>query len=221
MLVDGYASFRQALAFMLEREPDLMVTAQVGTIAEALTFVRHANRDTPIDLAVVGLRLPDGDGPDIVNQLHDVAVRHRRNLKILVVTEIADRVALARAVEAGAVGALQKTMNIDEMIDAIRRVAAGDEVIPPREIVQLLRLAARQRAADQAAQHALAKLTPREFEVLRELACGYNDREIAARLTISHDTVRTHMVNILRKLGVESRLQALVFAVRHGAVTIQ
>jgi DNA-binding NarL/FixJ family response regulator len=221
MLVDIHTVFRQALAVIINSEPDLTVTAQAGTIVDALALVRHAGADTPVDLALVGLRLPDGDGPDLVHQLHDAVARRDRPLKIVVLTESTDRVAIARAVEAGAICVLHKTMTIDEIIAAIRRVAAGEEMLSPHEIVKFLRLAARQRAADQAAQQALGRLTPREFEVLRQLACGYNDRQIAECLTISHDTVRTHMVNVLNKLGVESRLQALVFAVRHGAVAIE
>jgi DNA-binding NarL/FixJ family response regulator len=221
MLVDIHTAFRQALAVIIDREPDLTVTAQASTIVEALASIRHAAPSAPVDLAVVGLRLPDGDGPDLVRQLHDAALRYHRPLKIVVLTDTTDRVQIARAVEAGAVCTLHKTMSIGEVIGVIRRVAAGEEIISPREVVQLLRLAARQRAADLAAEQALARLTPREFEVLRQLACGYTDRDIADHLTISRETVRTHMVNILHKLGVESRLQALVFAVRHGAVVIE
>ena len=84
----------------------------------------------------------------------------------------------------------------------------------------MLRLATRHREQDREALVAASRLTPREREVLRALAKGLNDKEIAQHLYISTETARTHMVNILAKLGVESRLQALVFAVRHGLVTI-
>jgi DNA-binding NarL/FixJ family response regulator len=82
-------------------------------------------------------------------------------------------------------------------------------------------LVGQQREQDRAAQQALARLTPREREVLQALADGLNDKEIALRLKISTETARSHMVNILGKLGVDSRLQALVFAVRHGAIKIR
>ena len=85
----------------------------------------------------------------------------------------------------------------------------------------MLRLAARQRERDREALAAARRLTPREREVLQGLAAGLGDKEIAQRLYISTETARTHMVNILAKLGVETRLQALVFAVRHGLVTIE
>ena len=85
----------------------------------------------------------------------------------------------------------------------------------------MLRLATQQRERDREALAAASRLTPREREVLQGLAAGLGDKEIAQRLYISTETARTHMVNILAKLGVESRLQALVFAVRHGLVTIE
>jgi DNA-binding NarL/FixJ family response regulator len=96
----------------------------------------------------------------------------------------------------------------------------GEQLLELSEVVELLRIAGRRREQDRSAQVVISRLTRREREVLQALADGLNDREIAERLHISTETVRTHMVNILRKLGVDSRLQALVFAARHGIVKI-
>jgi RNA polymerase sigma factor (sigma-70 family) len=211
LLVDDHASFRQPLAFLLSREPDITVAGQAGTLAEARRLLRD------IDVAVIDLALPDGDGVALIEELRAVNPR----AAALVLTASTDRRHLARAVEAGAVGVLHKSAEVVKIIAAIRRLGAGEWLLTPREIVELLRLAGQQREQCREAEAALARLTAREREVLQALADGLSDREIAARLHISSETVRTHMSNILSKLGVQSRLQALVFALRHGAVTIK
>lgn len=211
LLVDDHASFRQPLAFMLKREPDFMVVGQAGSLAEARALLNEE-----IDVAVVDLVLPDGNGATLVRDLRAVNPQSQ----ILVLTASVDRRDLARAVEAGASAVMNKSARIDEIISAIRSLNAGEQLMSPRELVDLLRLAVQQREQDRDAELALGRLTPREREVLQALAEGLNDREIGQQLHVSTETVRTHMVNILGKLGVESRLQALVYAVRHGAVTI-
>ncbi len=211
LLVDDHASFRQPLAFMLNREPDLTVVAQAGSLAEARGLLNEE-----IDVAVVDLVLPDGNGVTLVRDLR-AANSHSQ---VLVLTASVDRRDLARAVEAGASGVMNKSASIEEIISAIRGLSGGEQLMSPRELVDLLRLAVQQREQDRDAELALGRLTPREREVLQALAEGLNDREIGQQLHVSTETVRTHMVNILGKLGVESRLQALVYALRHGAVTI-
>ena len=212
MLVDDHASFRQPLAFMLDREPDMTVVGQAGTLAEA----RRKLRGAEVDVAVVDLDLPDGDGSQLIK---DVRATNPDGM-VLILTASSSRRDLARTVEAGAAGALHKSIGIQEIIGAVRRLAAGEQLFSPAEVVGMLRLAGQQREEDRFAREALDRLTPRERDVLQALADGLNDKEIARRLSISTETVRTHMVNILAKLNVDSRLQALVFAVRHGVVTI-
>lgn len=211
LLVDDHASFRQPLAFMLNREPDFTVVAQAGSLDEARGLLNEE-----VDVAVVDLVLPDGNGATLVRDLR-AANSHSQ---VLVLTASVDRRDLARAVEAGASGVMNKSAAIEEIISAIRGLSAGEQLMSPRELVDLLRLAVQQREEDRDAELALGRLTPREREVLQALAEGLNDREIGQQLHVSTETVRTHMVNILGKLGVESRLQALVYALRHGAVTI-
>jgi DNA-binding NarL/FixJ family response regulator len=211
LLIDDHASFRQPLAFMLEREPDITVVGQAGTLAEARGLLHGA------DIAVIDLALPDGNGMQLIKELHSASPQSQA----LVLTGRGAPVDFARAVEAGAAGVLQKSVGISDIIDAVRRLHAGESLLSPQETIALLRLAARQREHDREALAAARRLTPREREVLQGLAAGLGDKEIAQRLYISTETARTHMVNILAKLGVETRLQALVFAVRHGLVTIE
>jgi RNA polymerase sigma factor (sigma-70 family) len=138
----------------------------------------------------------------------------------LVLTADADRKAHARAVEAGAAGVLHKTVSISDVVDGVRHLLAGESLLSQNETVELLRLADRDREQNKEAQRAISSLTPREREVLQALTDGLSDKEIAECLYVSSGTVRNHVISILRKLNVHSRLQALVFAVRHGAVEI-
>ena len=211
LLVDDHAAFRQPLAFMLEREPDITVVGQAGTLAEARGLLHG------VDVALIDLALPDGNGIQLIKELHGASPHSQA----LVLTGRADPVEYAQAVEAGAAGMLQKAVGISDIIDAVRRLQAGESLLSPQETIALLRLAARQREHDREAAAAARGLTPREREVLQGLAAGLGDKEIAQRLYISTETARTHMVNILAKLGVDTRLQALVFAVRHGLVRIE
>ena len=211
LLVDDHSSFRQPLAFMLDREPDITVVGQAGTLAEAESLKADA------DIAVVDLDLPDGSGVDLIRDLRIV----NPHAAVLVLTASTNRDELAHAVEAGAAGVLHKSARITEIVDGLRRLAGGESLLSHAEMIELLRLATRRREEDREAQFALGQLTAREREVLASLAEGLTDKEIAQRLHVSTQTVRTHMVNILSKLGVNSRLQALVFAIRHGAVTVE
>ncbi len=210
LLVDDHASFRQPLAFMMDREPDFTVVAHAGSLAEARRVLQG------VDVALVDLELPDGNGVDIIRELRAANPQGM----VLVLSAVTDRVQHAQAVEAGAAGVVHKSARISEIIDAVRRLSQGEHLLSPGEVIEMLRLVGEQRERGREAQSALARLTRREREVLQALADGLNDKEIAERLQISAETARTHMVNILAKLGVDSRLQALVFAIRHGAVTI-
>ncbi|MBW3633592.1 MAG: response regulator transcription factor [Chloroflexi bacterium] len=215
LLVDDHASARQPLAILLDREPDVTVVAQAGSLVEA----RAALAETAIDIAVVDLGLPDGDGVEFVADLRAA----NPDAAVLVLTSETDRQHLARAVEAGASAVLNKAAALDEILGAVRRLASGEPLLSGRELlelVELLRLAGRERQQERDAKAALDRLTPREREILQLLAEGLSDKEIAARLYLSGKTVRSHVASILAKLGVESRLQALVFALRQGAVNI-
>ena len=211
LLVDDHAAFRQPLAFMLEREPDLTVSQQAESVAE----VKQSLAD--YDVAIVDLVLPDGNGIDLVRNLRTANPRG----SVVVLTASADHASRALAVEAGAAGLLHKSASLPDIIETIRRLGRGEQLLSLEETIELLRDAGQHRERDRAAQQALAQLTHREREVLQTLTKGMTDREIGEHLNISSETVRTHMVNILHKLGVDSRLQALVFAARHGAVTIE
>jgi len=212
LLVDDHASFRQPLAFVIGRQEGITVVAQAGSLAEA----RRAMVDRPVDVAVVDLGLPDGDGVELVRDVRE----SNPEGAVLVLTSVTDRGHLARAVEAGASGVLHKSCAIQSIVDAVRRLAVGEILFSPMEAIELLGLADRQREDDERAGTMIGRLTRRERDMLQGLADGLDNEAIAARLNISVETVRTHMVNLLHKLSVETRLQALIFAVRHRLVDV-
>jgi DNA-binding NarL/FixJ family response regulator len=212
-LVDDHTAFRQPLAFMLGREPDITVVAQAGSVAEARLLLR----DVPADIAVVDLDLGDGNGMDLIPEIRAI----NPDGHVLVLTASANNEDLARAVSEGASGILHKSTGVDEIIDAVRRLSQGESIVDPAEMMRLLRYATRQHTEQNQSRAIADALTPREREILNALAEGLSDKEIAEKLSVSTQTARTHMVNILAKLGVNSRLQALVFAVRHGLVEIR
>lgn len=212
MLVDDHVSFRQPLAFMLGWEPDLRIVSQAGTLAEARGLLLDA--DSAVDVAVVDLDLPDGLGIDLV----DVLRRAHKSAVVLVLSAHSDEGRRARAIEAGAAGIMHKSSPVEEILDAIRRLWRGDQLLSQREVVEALRLVRRERERDHEARLMIEKLTPKEREVLQALAEGLSDKGIADRLYVGVGTIRTHVRSILAKLEVQSRLQALVFAVRHGLV---
>lgn len=217
MLVDDHTSFRQPLAFMLEREPDLTVVAQAGSLAEAREVLREAHEDGPgVDVAIVDLELPDGFGTEFVAEL----LADDPDVHVLVLSAFSDKGTLALAVEAGAAGVLHKSSRIDDITDAVRRLRSGEQLLSQREVIEAVRYVSRTRSEAREAQLMVAKLTPRERDVLQALAEGLSDKEIAERLYVGIGTVRSHTTSLLSKLEVRSRLQALVFAVRHGLVEI-
>ncbi len=213
LLVEDHASFRQTLAYVFDQQPDFQVVAQAGTLAEA----RKGMDGSEADLGVIDLALPDGVGTGLISELREA----NPHFAALVLTASLDRAEHARAVEAGAAGVLHKSADVDDILDATRRLGEGETLLSQNELVALLRLAGQNREEELEARASIEQITPREQDVLRSLAEGLSNKEIAAKLHMSVDTERTHMMNILNKLGVHSRIQALLFAARHGLIEIR
>jgi DNA-binding NarL/FixJ family response regulator len=213
VLVEDHASFRQTLALVFDQEPEFEVVAQAGSLGEA----RRVMRGREADLGVIDLALPDGEGLELIEDLREA----NPLFAALVLTASLDRADHARAVEAGAAGVLHKSADVDEIMDAARRLAAGETLISPEELGEMLRLAGESREEEREARASIEQLTRREIQVLEALAEGLTNKEIAERLHMSVDTERTHMMNILTKLGVHSRLQALLFAARYGLIELR
>ncbi len=213
LLVEDHASFRQTLAFVFDRESEFEVVAQAGSLAEA----RQVIDGLEVDLGVMDLSLPDGEGVELIKDLRAA----NPQFAALVLTASLDRAEHARAVESGAAGILHKSAGVEEIMEATRRLAEDETLLSQEELIDLLRLAGQSREEEREARASIEQITPREREVLQALAEGLSNKEIAAKLHVSVDTERTHMMNILNKLNVHSRLQALLFAARHGIVEIR
>jgi PAS domain S-box-containing protein len=210
LLVEDHSSFREAAASVFEREPGFEVVGQAGSLVEARQMLDG------VDVAIIDLGLPDGYGGELIKELRGA----NPQAQALVLSASLERTQLARAVEFGAAGILHKSVTMEEVVEAVRRLRAAETLLPPEEVVELLRFAGSHREQEQEARQAIAQLTPREKEVLQALADGLDGKQIAEQLHISVQTERNHVTSILAKLGVHSRLQALVFALRYGIVQI-
>lgn len=208
LLVDDHPTSRESLAMLLDLQPDMRVVGQAGTLAESRKLLSEG---LDFDMALIDLDLPDGDGADLIQEI----CRGATVAAVLVLTASTDRRDYARAVEAGAVHVLNKSTRTAELIEAIRDIRAGKVLLDPAETAELLRLAGEHRTRQSEERAALNRLTPREREVLRLMAEGLDNQAIADRLFIGVETTRTHVARLLRKLEVDSRLQAILLAFRH------
>ena len=172
--------------------------------------------DAAVDVAVLDLGLPDGAGEELLPLLRAACPR----AAALVLTYFSDQERLAHAVEAGVSGVLHKSASFETVVDAVRRLDAGEQLLSLHDVITALRLVDEERQREREAQLACERLTDREREVLQALAEGLCDKEIAARLSVSPATIRSHVTSILAKLEATSRLQAVVLAARYGLVQI-
>jgi len=210
LLVDDHTAFREALALICSIEEDISVISQAGSIAEARKYLQSVN------LVLLDLGLPDGNGVDFVREIKS----SNPACHVLVLTGSMNKLDLARAIDPGADGVMLKLSRVQDIIQAIRCISAGGSIHSPQEIAELLLLAGRARIEDANARDKIGQLTDREREILQAIAEGLSDKEIAARFNITVDTAHKHANNILRKLDTNSRLQAVLFALRHGAISL-
>ncbi len=207
MLVEDHASFRQALAFVLDLEQDFVVVDQVGSLAEA----RRASENC--DFAIVDLALPDGSGIDLIEELR----RSNPDVPVLILSATLDEENIVRLVEAGASGVLDKLAGVDEIVAEAQRLRAGAAMPRQREVVEMLRDVTRYGGWNHGANHD-AKLTEREAAALRALSEGLDGEAVARRLGMTLEQERDHVKSILEKLGASSGLQALAIAARRDIV---
>lgn len=202
--------FREAVRDVLATETDILVSSDVR---DGLQAVGEAERVRP-DVAILDAKLPRCDG------IRATALILERvpECRTLILAEEGDDSALVESFENGASGFLTKGCALSELIDAVRAVARGETVVPPRLLGRLLsELIRRRREQDEALKRA-SRLTRREREVLALLADGADNTAIARSLVISPQTARTHIQNVIGKLGVHSRLEAAMFVTQHGVL---
>jgi DNA-binding NarL/FixJ family response regulator len=208
MIVDDHASFSESLQEMLKRYDDIEVVASVGTVADA---VREANAQHPT-VILMDQRLPDGTGAEASARVLAGGLR----TSIVMLTGGGTDDEMLDAVQAGVSGYLLKAGRVAEIVDAVRRVARGELLIPAATLSDLLQRA-RERARASADKRTIAQsLTPREREVLRRMASPNDVDAIAESLGISRHTVRGYMQTVIEKLGAHSRLEAVLKAQEMG-----
>ncbi len=214
LIVDDHALFRRGLQMVLEGEADIDV---VGEASDGHEAIERAEATTP-DVVLMDVRMPKRSGIEATRTIKDTLP----STKILMLTISDEEADLYEAIKAGASGYLLKEISIDEVAGAVRSVFQGQSLISPSMASKLLsEFATMVKRQDERTQIPAPRLTDRELEVLKLVAKGLNNRDIGAELFISENTVKNHVRNILEKLHLHSRMEAVVYAVREKLLDIK
>ncbi|MBH1936423.1 response regulator transcription factor [Streptomyces sp. AV19] len=212
VVADDERMVRTALCAILGAEPDLEVVGQATTGAEALSVTRELRPD----VVLMDVRMPEMDGIRATEQILETLDGPPR---VLVVTTFENDAYVYEALRAGASGFLLKRAGADELVQAVRLVARSDSLLFPAAVRSLAAAYAGDRATEDAARRLRERLSEREAEVLRLMATGLSNVEIAERLFLGTATVKTYVAGVLAKLGVRDRTQAVVAAYETGFVS--
>jgi len=214
LICEDHNVLADALGLMLATDPDLDLVAP--PVSDPFDAIELTSRLKP---TVVLMDIDLGAEIDGIEATRRIKASSPET-HVLLMTAMQDEALVVKAVEAGAAGLLRKTQTAELVLEAIKRVAAGEILVDPKQLTRVLRALAAEREQRREADLLLGQLTDREREILQLLAEGRGVDEMAAALVLSPSTVQTHVRNILSKLGVSSRLEAVVFAARHGAVRV-
>ncbi|HKG20223.1 MAG TPA: response regulator transcription factor [Candidatus Limnocylindrales bacterium] len=208
LFVEDHQLLADALSAMLAREPDIEVVGVAGTVADAKQLSRER-----LDVVLMDYRLPDGTGAEATR-----AIKARwPAARVVMVTALTDDETVLESIQAGADGYITKDRAAEDVVQAVRAAHAGETLLPRSVIVEIARrvAAARERGDE---RRMIEPLTPRELEVLRALTEGLSTPDICERLFIAPNTLRTHVQNIMGKLRVHSKLEAVAFALKYRLV---
>jgi DNA-binding NarL/FixJ family response regulator len=210
LIADDQSLVRAGFRMVLENHPDIEVVGEASNGHEA---IHSAGRLKP-DVVLMDIRMPELDG---IGATQEITARHEARVLVLTTYDLDEYV--YDALQAGASGFLLKDTPPEQLADGIRSVADGEALLAPTVTRRLIEEFARIGRTRSARPPALDELTPRELEVLRLLARGLSNGEIAAELVVSDTTVKTHVTHVLGKLGLRDRVQAVVLAYESGLVT--
>lgn len=208
LLVDDHQLLTDSLARLLDNEPDLHVVGIAGSVAEAKQLARER-----MDVVLMDYRLPDGTGAEATR-----AIKARwPTARVVMLTAVQDDETVLESIQAGADGYLTKDRAVEEVVAAVRAAHAGETLLPRSVIIGIAqRVATAQERVPE--RPAIEPLTPRELEVLRALSEGLATPDICDRLSISRNTLRTHVQNTMVKLHVHSKLEAVTVALRYRII---
>jgi two-component system NarL family response regulator len=214
LIVDDHALFRRGLEMVLAAEDDIEL---VGEASDGTEAVQKAGESLP-DVVLMDIRMPKFSGIEACRAMKEVAP----SAKIVMLTISDEEEDLFEAIRAGASGYLLKDIPLDDVADVVRAVHGGQSLINPSMAAKLLTefatLAKRDEEEQRVEQVPAPKLTDREMQVLKLVARGMNNRDIAKELFISENTVKNHVRNILEKLQIHSRMEAVMIAVREKLI---
>jgi DNA-binding NarL/FixJ family response regulator len=219
LIIDDHPLFRQGIVSGFAHDPRIVIAGEAGNVAEAVTVSDIALAD----VMIVDAELGHDSGIELTRQLR----RRHPQSAVIVLTEFADDEQLFQAIRAGAAAYLTKQVSAEELGDLICRVAAGDYLINesvlsrPQVASRVLNQFRELSVLDESADSVFSPLTPREIEILDCVAQGNSNKEIAYSLGISDQTVKNHITSILRKLAVNDRTQAVIYALRHGWIRLE
>jgi DNA-binding NarL/FixJ family response regulator len=211
VIADDHRSYGEALEIALDREDDLVVLDVVDGGADAIrsTTERHP------DVVLMDLRMPHVDGIEATRRIRE----EDGQAAIIILTGDEDELSLARAIEAGARGSVSKAAPIADVVRAVRHAHRGEPLHRPNEVHEALRALRTRTDRDRDLERRVERLTPRELQILDLIARGVASDTIATDLGVSRHTLRTHVQNILTKLAVHSKTEAVVAAIRTGKIT--
>lgn len=212
LVVDDQPVFTEMLRVVLDMQTDIKVVGMAFTGDEGL----KAALELKPDVMLVDYHMPGLTGLEVIQGLR----AEGENTTVLVLTADTDEAVMAEAIAAGAAGYITKQQALNEVVQAVRTASEGEPVVPPFMIPRILSHFHRQQQREQQAEQMKAKLSAREIEILEQLAKGRGNEEISEVFVLSPNTVRTHIQNILKKMGVHSKLQATTLALQLGIITV-
>ena len=212
IVVDDHVMFTDAIGLILDSADGIEFVGAAYNGEDAIELARSARPD----VVLMDLDLPGMDGVGATSAIRAASP----DSNVVILTGILEPSHVTKAVEAGASGFMAKTKAVEDLVGVVRRAAAGEIVLPLGNLAEIVAIVQRANTSRSASAGLLKKLTDRELGILQLLAQGYSNADIAGRLFISPLTVHSHVRNILSKLGAHSKLEAVTFAIRHGAVSV-
>ena len=209
-MIEDHQLLVDTLGLMLRYEDDIQFLGAAASLADGIDLVQNC---TP-EVLLLDVGLPDGNGLDLIPEIVETSPK----TNIVVLTSLSDEATLMRVVDSGISGFVSKNSQLSDLLATIRKAAEGEIVIPTSLLMGLLMRMPRDKAAAYREEKGWERLTIREQEILGMLAMGKSGNEIADELHIAPLTVRTHIRNLMSKMGVHSRLEAVAFGLKNGII---